>query len=105
MTDELHADVARLREKATEFDGFAERAGKIAGQLRDNLDTAGECWGSDEVGRSFAAAHQPAGAVLDTLGSLGSRLGEMGTRLGDAASSFHSGDEQAAAELRSSGEE
>ena len=34
----------------------SEDAGKIAADLRSELDRLGNCWGSDEIGTAFAAS-------------------------------------------------
>ncbi|MQA08630.1 MAG: hypothetical protein GEU98_08775 [Pseudonocardiaceae bacterium] len=105
-TGGFHADFERLASKAGEFDGFAERAGKIFGELRENLDAVGECWGTDEVGRSFAAAHSgPSNAVIETMSSLREDLGDMGTRLAQTASDYREVDAEAASGVQASGEE
>ncbi|MFT7836644.1 hypothetical protein Q5530_10885 [Saccharothrix sp. BKS2] len=85
----FHTDLARLTEGAQDFGAFAERAGKIAGDLGVALDSLGACWGDDAVGQSFAAGHVgPSGDVLSGMGALGPGFGGVGERLTETARTY-----------------
>lgn len=99
-SDGFTADAQRLAAQAEHFDGFAGRVGAIHRDLADALDAAGPCWGGDDVGQSFAAAHT--GAADDTLGRLSGmpdRLGSVGTRFTETAAAYRDLDSGAAQTL------
>lgn len=85
----FQTDLARLAEGAEDFTSFAERAGKIAGDLGGLLDSLGDCWGGDAIGQSFASSHvQPSGAALTALTGLSSGFGGVGERLAETARTY-----------------
>ncbi|MFE9745081.1 WXG100 family type VII secretion target [Saccharothrix saharensis] len=85
----FRTDLARLAEGAADFTAFAERAGKIAGELGGVLDSIGECWGTDAIGQSFAASHvQPSGAALSGLSGLSAGFGGVGERFAETARTY-----------------
>ncbi|MFJ6675328.1 WXG100 family type VII secretion target [Actinosynnema sp. NPDC091369] len=85
----FRTDLARLAEGAADFTAFAERAGKIAGELGGVLDSIGECWGADAIGQSFAASHvQPSGAALSGLSGLSAGFGGVGERFAETARTY-----------------
>ncbi|MFD0199569.1 MULTISPECIES: hypothetical protein [Saccharothrix] len=90
----FETDLARLAEGADDFTAFAERAGKIAGELSGVLDSIGDCWGADAIGQSFAASHvQPSGEVLSGLTGLSSGFGGVGERFAATARTYREVDE------------
>lgn len=98
------ADADRLAAQAADFPELAGRVGSIHRELSAALGEAGQCWGSDQVGQSFAAAHTgPAEATLGDLGSLPDRLGSVGTRFADTATAYREQDESGAATINSAG--
>jgi hypothetical protein len=85
----FHADIERLERHGGEFGGHADRAGEIATRLRQTLDGLHGCWGSDEVGNSFAAGHvTEASAALSRVGSLADQLGAVGDRFTETAAAY-----------------
>jgi uncharacterized protein YukE len=89
MSSGFSADPARLRQHGGEFAGHADRAAAIHSQLSDALGEAGECWGDDEAGRSFAAGYtQPAQDTLGTLGGLQAGLADVGDRFTGTADRY-----------------
>ncbi|MBK1788842.1 hypothetical protein [Prauserella cavernicola] len=100
----FEVDAERLGAHAAEFEGLADRAARIVADLRGSLDATPAPWGSDEVGRSFAGAHDgPAGEALGGLGELAGGLGDMGTRLASAAGAYSTADADAAGDLSDAG--
>lgn len=100
MTDGFSADVDRLAAGAGEFPALAERAGAIHSELSGVLTELGACWGTDGVGRSFAAGHAaPAGVTLDGLGSLPDQLGSVGTRFSETATAYREQDAAGAQQI------
>ncbi|HEV8555918.1 MAG TPA: hypothetical protein VGR06_05905 [Actinophytocola sp.] len=94
------ADVDRLTAQAGEFPALAERAGAIHRELSGTLTELGACWGTDGVGRSFAAAHaEPSGVTLDGLGSLPDQLGSVGTRFSETATAYREQDAAGAQQI------
>lgn len=90
----FHTDLARLTEGAQDFGAFAERAGRIAGDLGGALDALGACWGDDAVGQSFAASHVgPSGDVLSGMGGLGPGFGGVGERLAETARTYRAAEQ------------
>ncbi|PXY19807.1 hypothetical protein DI005_18495 [Prauserella sp. PE36] len=100
----FEVDADRLGAHAAEFEGLAERATRIAADLRAGLEAGPTPWGTDAVGQSFAGAHEgPSSEVLRTLGELAGGLGDMGTRLSSAAGAYRSADTDAAGDLSDAG--
>ncbi len=93
MADGFRAETTRLITEAGRFDGLVTRVEAIHRDLADQLAAAGECWGTDEVGQSFAATHVPsAEEVLGALGGLPGKLGAVGGHFGDTARTYRAGD-------------
>jgi hypothetical protein len=89
----FEADADALTARAAEFPGLAERVGKIHSELSDALGTAGQCWGADSVGQSFATAHVgPSDATLGRLNSLPDQLGEVGVRFAGTGAAYRAQD-------------
>jgi hypothetical protein len=106
MTDGFNVDADRLTAQAGQFPALAERAGAIHRELSEALAEAGACWGSDSVGRSFAAAHTgPADGTLTGLGGLPGRLDSVGTRLADTARGYRDQDASGARGINTAGEQ
>lgn len=99
--DGFTADPAALARHAGEFDGLAERAGKLAGDLNGTLDELGKPWGDDEVGTSFAAVYSgPSDATRTGLTGTSDQLTDMGARLKAMATAYHDVDAAAHDRLR-----
>ncbi|HVV19371.1 MAG TPA: hypothetical protein VHF06_08045 [Pseudonocardiaceae bacterium] len=93
----FQVDPAKLARHADEFPGYADQMSAIHGELSGALDQAGQCWGDDAVGQSFAAGHvAPASGTLDQLGALPGRLRDVGERFHATAANYRQGDEHAA---------
>ncbi|WP_223839940.1 WXG100 family type VII secretion target [Saccharopolyspora pogona] len=77
----FRSDLGQLTKHAGEFGGLAGQAQRIADTLREALDVAGDCWGGDEIGASFARTHcGRADQALDDLGAMSGRLRDMGEK-------------------------
>jgi hypothetical protein len=101
MNSGFSADPAQLRRHGGEFDGHAEKAGKIHRTLHQALSEAGECWGDDEAGQTFAAAyHQPAEDTLGKLAALPAGLADVGDRFTTTADRYEQTEHHNAANLR-----
>ncbi|WP_216214142.1 type VII secretion target [Amycolatopsis aidingensis] len=97
-------DTDRLDAKAAELGELAERAAGIAAELDRALAATGAAWGTDAVGRSFAAAHEvPAEQTRERLRALPERIGELHRRLTEAAAAYRAGDAEAADRVRDAG--
>lgn len=97
-------ETGALARHAEEFGPLAERASRIAAELRQVLDEEGHPWGGDAVGQSFAAAHAaPAAEAGERLDGLATELADIGARFADAAAAYRSADEAAAAAARTTG--
>jgi uncharacterized protein YukE len=82
-------DTAKLRQHADEFPDLADRMSGVHRDLASALDQAGDCWGDDPVGRSFAGTHLRAAArTLDQLGALPGRITDVGDRLHRTATAY-----------------
>ncbi|CRK59773.1 hypothetical protein [Alloactinosynnema sp. L-07] len=91
----LRVDAAKLARDAAQFTGFAERVEAIHRDLSDRLGAVGACWGTDEIGRSFAAVH--AGAADQTLAAVGglpARLSDIGERFASNAAAYVDGEQE-----------
>jgi hypothetical protein len=97
----FHADIERLERHGGAFAGHADRAAEIAGGLRQTLDRLDGCWGSDEVGNSFAAGHVTAASeALSRLASLRDQLAAVGSRFTDTAAAYRRTESDNVAVLR-----
>lgn len=101
MNDGFTADPDRLVTQGGKFDELVGRVGEIHRTLTDSLASAGECWGTDAVGRSFGAAHAaPADGTLTRLSGLTEQLGGVGTRFAGTGTAYTGSDEGAVEHLR-----
>lgn len=99
--DGFVVDPEQLAKKAAEFEPLAGRMTGIHTALTDALGAEGDCWGADDVGRSFGAVHTgPATTTLDSLSSLSTNLGSVGTRLYDSAATYLGTDDGAGNRFR-----
>ncbi|SDD20580.1 WXG100 family type VII secretion target [Actinokineospora iranica] len=79
----------RLADHAGQFDGLAEQVAAVHRELADRLAAAGQCWGADEIGLSFAATHTaPADSTLGGIEALPGRLGDVGGRFRSTAEAY-----------------
>jgi prepilin-type processing-associated H-X9-DG protein len=93
----FQADPAKLARHAADFPGLAEQAGSIHGELTTALAAAGQCWGADAAGQSFADGHvRPANGTLDQLAALPGRLTDVGDRCTATAARYQQVDEYSA---------
>ncbi|MFC7341449.1 hypothetical protein [Saccharopolyspora griseoalba] len=89
----FRSDLASLSGRADEFAEHAERARRAAADLRRAVESAGQCWGRDEIGQRFAAAHRaPAEETLAAVEEIPGRLREMGDKLAATADTARSAD-------------
>ena len=94
MNDGFRVDPAALARHAERFPEFARRADTAHQELRDALDAAGECWGSDATGRGFADSHvTSASETARRLGSLPGRLSGVGDRFAATARGYQQTEE------------
>jgi hypothetical protein len=56
----LRADTVALRAAAPAFDDLADQVGAILDGLDAALTAEGACWGTDEIGTTFAGSYLPA---------------------------------------------
>lgn len=96
----FRSDLGQLGERASEFDDLAGQAQRIADTLSRAVESAGACWGGDEIGANFAQAHcGRAEQALSGLGEMSSRLRGMGSKFAAAASTTQQVDAGNAEEL------
>lgn len=90
----FRVDSERLHAQAGEFGELAGQAQRIADDLRHAVESAGPCWGSDEIGQRFAGAHQrQAAQALDGLTALSGELKGMGTKFAETAATHQQVDQ------------
>jgi hypothetical protein len=99
--DGFEVDAERLASRAAQFEPLVGRLSEIHGNLSDAL-SAGACWGTDAVGRSFAAVHaEPSDDALSRLSGLADRLTSVSTRLTETAGTYQAVDRSAADQVKS----
>ena len=102
MIGGFRTDNELLAHRASAFAGLTERAGRIAGDLRNGVESHGRCWGDDEVGRAFAAGHvEPADATLQRISELPDGLADVGERLRATAITYAESDQHGEAAVQS----
>lgn len=101
----LYGDSDRIATGGQRLGELSEHANRIASDLKSAVDDLGECWGDDEIGRSFAESHtKHAGEVLDRAGALPGKISDVGGRFADTAAGLRQLDEHGVHTLRSAGE-
>lgn len=95
MADQgFQADPAVLARHAADFPGYADRLGAIHDELNSALAAAGQCWGDDAAGQSFAAGHvRSADDTLADLGTLPGQVTDVGDRFTATATRYQQADE------------
>ena len=89
MSNGFRTDVELLANRAAAFGGLSASAGRIADDLRAEVEQYGECWGADEVGRSFAEGHvEAAEAALTGVDTLPGALADFGSRWTASATTY-----------------
>lgn len=97
----FRSDVEQLAHRAGEFEDLAGQAQRIADALRQAVDSAGACWGDDDFGTRFAAAHRPqADEALAAAAKLPGELRELGEKFAAAAETTRQADADNADVLR-----
>jgi hypothetical protein len=100
MNDSFQADPELLATDAEQFEGLAERAGRIHADLRTTLDSLGTPWGDDDAGRSFAGVHTaPADETLGRLETLPGKLGDVRNRFVASAQTYDDAETTGVTEL------
>lgn len=93
-TGGFSSDTERVLDRAGQLNGLAGTATTIADTLADALAATEGCWGTDQVGRSFAKGHVKAAAdALSVVKALPGQLSDVGGRLARTAD-IHSGVDQ-----------
>lgn len=93
-TGGFSTDVDRVLDRAGQLDGLSDTARSIFTELSDALAAAGECWGSDQVGQSFATGYiESASATFGLVKALPGQLADVGGRLAEHADIHRSADQ------------
>ena len=93
-TGGFSTDVDRVLDQAGQLDGLSDTARSIYKELSDALAQAGECWGTDQVGQSFATGYTDAAeATLKLVKGLPGQLTDVGGRLAKHAHIHRSADQ------------
>jgi uncharacterized protein YukE len=67
----LEVDTEELKRAGKGFHDGATQLKAIYDRLNSALSSEGECWGSDETGKTFAEGYkEPSKSVLDAFGKL-----------------------------------
>jgi hypothetical protein len=100
-TGGFSTDVDRVLDRAGQLDSLSDTAKSIFTELSDALAEAGECWGTDQVGQSFATGYTDAAeATFALVKALPGQLADVGGRLAEHAH-IHRSVDQAIATGRS----
>ena len=93
-TGGFSTDVDRVLDRAGQLDGLSDTARSIVKELSDALAAAGECWGTDQVGQSFAVGYTDAAeATFKLVKALPGELTDVGGRLAKHAHIHRSADQ------------
>lgn len=97
MSDIFRVDLDVLRLLGSELGGIAGDTSAAVDSLRDAMSSVGDCWGKDDLGRSFAEHYQPdceRGMQMFELSA--QNLREMSARIGTTVAGLHQVGNQAA---------
>jgi uncharacterized protein YukE len=101
MTDQLRVDPGALRQAHPELIAVGDSVAATLARLTAALAIEGPCWGSDDTGRTFAAAYLPAGdAIRALLHGTAQRAQEIGAGVQAAADAFDRANGAAAQQWR-----
>jgi uncharacterized protein YukE len=93
-TGGFSTDVDLVLDRAGQLDGLSDTARSIVEELADALAAAGQCWGTDPVGASFASGYSDAAeATFKLVKALPGQLSDVGGRLADHAHIHRSADQ------------
>lgn len=96
----FRGDLDKLTSHAGELGDLAGEAKRIADDLRHAVESAGACWGNDEIGARFAQSHQkPAEDALAALHELPAHLTAMSTKFTETAATYRKVDQSHAGDL------
>ena len=96
-TGGFSTDVDRVLDRASQLDSLSDTAQSIFKELSDALAAAGQCWGTDQVGQSFASGYTDAAeATFKLVKALPGQLTDVGGRLADHARIHRSADQAVA---------
>ncbi|MFG1792289.1 WXG100 family type VII secretion target [Nocardia sp. NPDC049149] len=96
----FRADPDALRATRSGFADVADRIAAAAANLRRVLDAEGECWGSDQIGQSFAKNYTPGvPKALDGVDKLGTTMNNLGDRVVAVANALQNRDQTNAGDL------
>ncbi len=96
-TGGFSTDVDLVLDRAGQLDTLSDTAQSIFTELSDALDAAGQCWGTDQVGQSFATGYLDAAeATFALVKGLPGQLTDVGGRLTKHAHIHRSADQAVA---------
>ncbi|WP_433663012.1 WXG100 family type VII secretion target [Nocardia sp. CA-128927] len=99
MTD-FRADPDALRATRSGFTDVSDRIAAAAKNLQRVIDAEGECWGSDQIGRSFAKNYTPSvPKALKGVDGLSKAMNNLGDRMVTTANTLQNRDQANAAKL------
>ena len=91
---ELRTDPAALRATQPRFADLSNRVTTAATNLRSIMAAEGQCWGSDQIGQSFAKDYVPgAEEALHGTDGLATVFSGLGTNMGTIANALQSQDQ------------
>jgi uncharacterized protein YukE len=98
----FEVEPAALRGAAGSFEAESDALGQCGQKLDALLAGIGPCWGTDEVGRRFATAYQPAvDTVLANIAALSVGLTRIGAALRGVADNYERVDQSIPRQVRS----
>jgi uncharacterized protein YukE len=96
----MGVDAGTLRDALPDFAEIAGSVDTALAHLRDALSAEGECWGLDDLGRSFGPGYGTLrDQAQDAFGELARAIDDMGTRLGSVADTARAADDRGSARL------
>ena len=93
-TGGFSTDIELVLDRAGQLDTLSDTAKAIFKELSDALDAAGRCWGTDQVGQSFATGYtEAAEATFALVKAMPGQLTDVGGRLAKHAHIHRSADQ------------
>lgn len=101
MSQSLWIDPGEMRASASELDRLAHETAQLVAELKATLAHEGECWGTDEPGKTFAKTYVPAEKQgMEGFENLVAEVQALGADVRNLTDTFENLDREGGAQVR-----